>query len=234
MSRRDDLDRLYLLLAEMERGQGGYRYLNQSDGRSAWPERSVYFFFEPGELREDGAHLRVVRAGTHALTATSRTTLWRRLAQHRGQLGGSRAGGGNHRGSIFRLHVGAAILNRGDYSDAVRATWGQGNSAAGAVLDTELELERGVSQFIGRMPFLFVEIPDAPGNTNHRGFVEASMIGLLSNRGKRPIDPPSPRWLGHYADRPAIRESGLWNVNHVDGAHDLAFLDVLEKHIRAH
>jgi hypothetical protein len=172
--------------------------------------------------------------GTHALTATSRTTLWRRLSQHRGQLGGSRPGGGNHRGSIFRLHVGTALLNRDDYPDAVRATWGRGNSAAGAVLNTELELERAVSQFIGRMPFLFVEVPDVPGNTNHRGFVEASAIGLLSNRGKRPIDPPSPSWLGHYADRAAIRESGLWNVIHVDGAYDPASLDMLEKRIRAH
>jgi len=234
VSRHDDLDRLYLLLAELERRQAGHRYLGESNAASGWPERGMYFFFEPSELREDGAHLRVVRVGTHALTATSRTTLWQRLRQHRGHLGGNRAGGGNHRGSIFRLHVGTALLNRDDYPDAMRATWGQGNSAAGAVLDTELELERGVSQFIGRMPFLFVEIPDAPGNTNHRGVVEASAIGLLSNRGKPPIDPPSPNWLGHYADRPAIKESGLWNVNHVDGAHDPAFLDVLAEHIRAH
>jgi hypothetical protein len=70
VSRRDDLDRLYLLLAELEKRQGGHRYLSESNAASVWPERGLYFFFEPGELREDGAHLRVVRVGTHALTAT--------------------------------------------------------------------------------------------------------------------------------------------------------------------
>jgi hypothetical protein len=67
----------------------------------------VYFFFEDGEVRADGG-LRLVRVGTHALTATSKATLWGRLRQNRGQVGGRSPGGGNHRGSVFRRHVGAA------------------------------------------------------------------------------------------------------------------------------
>lgn len=30
------------------------------------------------------------------------------------------------------------------------------------------------------------------------------------------MDPPSADWLGHHADRPAIRTSGLWNVRHIE------------------
>ena len=36
-----------------------------------------------------------------------------------------------------------------------------------------------------------------------------------------------------YVDRPAIRESGLWNVNHVYDEFRPAALDILESRIRA-
>jgi hypothetical protein len=69
--------------------------------------RGVYFFFEGGELRsQSGSGGLVVRIGTHAVSVGSKSTLWGRLAQHRGSLSGN----GNHRGSIFRLWVGSALL----------------------------------------------------------------------------------------------------------------------------
>ena len=101
------------------------RWLSSCTGRMAWPERGVYFFFESGEERSDsGTGLRVVRVGTHALTSGSSTTLWNRLSQHRGS---GRSGGGNHRGSIFRLIVGAALM-KPEPGDAA-ASWGRGSSA---------------------------------------------------------------------------------------------------------
>jgi hypothetical protein len=79
----------------------------------------VYFFFEPGEVRRDsGEDLRLVRVGTHGLAVGSKSTFRQRLGQHRGH--GS--GGGNHRGSIFRLLVGQALTARGDIPGA--ASWG--------------------------------------------------------------------------------------------------------------
>jgi hypothetical protein len=80
--------------------------------RSGWPGRGVYFFFEDHEFREDGSTLRVVRVGTHAVSANSRTTLWNRLHTHRG----ASSGGGNHRGSIFRKRVGETLLQVGSYA----------------------------------------------------------------------------------------------------------------------
>ena len=109
MGRRlDDLIRLYSILDHLERRIGGRRLLASSDGRSGWPTRGVYFFMEDGECRTDsGEGLRIVRVGTHALTSSSRTTLWKRLSQHKGQ---NVSGGGNHRGSIFRLLVGSTLF----------------------------------------------------------------------------------------------------------------------------
>jgi hypothetical protein len=146
-----------------------------------WPGRGVYFFREPGEHRSDtGEGPRIVRVGTHALKAGSSTKLWTRLSQHRGQPS---TGGGNHRGSIFRLIVGAALIRR-DGLDF--PTWGNGNTAERAVRDRELELERKVSCVIGDMSFLWVPIDDEAGPESRRGYVERNAIALLSNYNKPP------------------------------------------------
>lgn len=230
MGRQQALERFYALLGDLERRCGGVRRLGDCDGSMGWPDRGVYFFFEEGETRSDSEQLRVVRVGTHALRP-SQTTLWSRLAQHRGQHGGSMPGGGNHRGSIFRLHVGTALLARGDWDEAIRQTWGVGSTAPAHVRRVEYPLEQAVSAHIGAMPFLWLAVDDPPGPTSDRGLIEAGAISLLSNAERSPVDPPSAGWLGHRADREAVRRSGLWNVNHVHERAATAFLDRMADHI---
>jgi hypothetical protein len=189
-----------------------------------WPKRGVYFFHEQGEYRSDtGDGPRVVRVGTHALKAGSRTKLWTRLSQHKGQL---KTGGGNHRGSIFRLIVGAALINRERLDFP---TWGVGNTAHREVRSGELALGRQVSQVIGNMRFLWLAIEDEAGPDSRRGYIERNSIALLSNYKKPALDPPSQGWLGHHSDRERVRKSGLWNQNHVEEAYDPAFLDALDR-----
>lgn len=207
--RSDALEAFYTSVRALEVGLGGARQLRNSHGRMPWPSHGIYLFLEPGEVREDGHTGRVVRMGTHALTTRSRTTLWQRLAQHRGNVGGANPGGGNHRGSVFRLHVGTALIDR-DGWDAAASTWGRGSSSSREVRDREAGLERAVSLQIGEMPLLWLSVPDR----DERGMIERDLIALLSNAIHDPIDEPSPGWLGHHADRTAIRKSGLWNVNH--------------------
>jgi hypothetical protein len=72
--RRDDLDRFYELLDDLEHAVGGRRRLGSATGRDGWPTRGVYFVFEPGEHRESGGD-RVVRVGTHGLKTGSRSNL---------------------------------------------------------------------------------------------------------------------------------------------------------------
>lgn len=228
--RSEALEHFYALLEELAQRTGGPRRLAECDGSMEWPERGVYFFFEPGETRAASDRLRVVRVGTHALRPSS-TTLWGRLAQHRGQIGGSMPGGGNHRGSIFRLHVGTALLPVGDWDDEIRRTWGAGSTAPAHVRQTEYPLERAVTAHIGAMPFLWLGVDDPPGPTSDRGLIESGSIALLSNASQAPIDPPSAGWLGHRADRDAVRQSGLWNVNHVYEPPQSAFLDAIERHL---
>ena len=224
--RAQALDDLYILLAELEVCCGGRRRLISSSGASGWPVSGVYFFFEAGELRADGVTPRVVRVGTHRLRPSS-STLWGRLSQHRGNVGAARPGGGNHRGSIFRLHVGTALLKAGDWRDDVRASWGRGSSAGANVCDAEYELEGAVSAHIGAMPLLWLPIDDPASAASDRGVVEAGSIALLSNYDRTPLDPPSPHWLGRDADGPDVVRSGLWNVNHVREEPSYRFLEVM-------
>jgi len=222
--RHEHLVRFYSILDDLEHAIGGARRLADCSGRMGWPDRGVYFFREPGEHRSDtGKGPRIVRVGTHALKAGSGTKLWTRLSQHMGQPS---TGGGNHRGSIFRLIVGAALIQR----DGLEfPTWGNGNTADREVRGRELALEREVSRVIGAMSFLWVPIEDEAGPESQRGYIERNAIALLSNHKRPPLDPPSQDWLGHRSDRERVRKSGLWNQNHVEEACDSAFLDSLDQ-----
>lgn len=222
--RSEYLTRFYAILNDLEARTGGARTLSDCAGRMDWPVRGVYLFREPGEHRSNtGDGARIVRVGTHALKAGSGTRLWTRLSQHKGQAG---TGGGNHRGSIFRLIVGAALAKR----DRLEfPTWGKGNTADRTIRSGEHDLEQRVSAFIGSMPFLWLAIEDDAGPQSLRGYIERNAIALLSNHGKPALDPPSQGWLGHCSDRERVRTSGLWNQNHLEESCDPTFLDTFER-----
>jgi hypothetical protein len=227
-SRLADLVSFYEILGTLENKIGSPRKLVECSGRLDWPKRGIYFFFEDGERRSDtGNGQRIVRVGTHALTVGSGTKLWTRLSQHRGQV---KTGGGNHRGSIFRLIVGAALIKKLELNSS---TWGVGNSANRSIREGEVSIERKVSATIGNMGFLWLAIEDEPGPDSARGYVERNSIALLSNFNKPPLDPPSKTWLGHYSDRERVGKSGLWNQNHVEETYDPSFLNTLGRLVSA-
>lgn len=143
-SRISDLQNFYVLLGSLSEKVGGSaRTLSACSGRFGWPRRGVYFFMEEGEVRShSGSGSRIVRVGTHALTKGSGTKLWSRLKQHQGQR---KTGGGNHRGSIFRLLVGTAIMARNGHDFP---TWGRRSKAPADVRAAENALECEVSKVI--------------------------------------------------------------------------------------
>jgi len=53
-----------------------------------------------------------------------------------------------------------------------------------------------------------------------------------ANPGRPAVDPASPDWLGRWSDRAEIRDSGLWNVDHVARGYEPKFLEVLERYVR--
>jgi hypothetical protein len=213
----------YLAMGELADLLGGARGLRDCRGSDGWPRRGVYFFFEPGEARPGGAG-RVVRVGTHALTATSQATLWGRLRQHRGSAWDPRPGGGNHRASVFRRHVGAALIRRENLPGELLGSWLDRHGPRPGWAGQEDLVEHSVSQHIGSMPLLWLSVPDR----HDRGFVERNSIALTS-RLTAGQDPPSPAWLGHDAARPEIARSGLWNIEHIRHHPEPGFLDRLSQ-----
>jgi hypothetical protein len=223
-----DLRRFYDILARLELQVGGMRRLCACEARSEWPKQGVYFFTEKDEWRlGSGTGHRIVRVGTHAVSNGSRTTLWNRLAQHKG----TSSLGGNHRGSVFRKLVGQALGVRKP-SLAV-ATWGSGQSASQGVRAAERALEAEVSRYIGDMPFLWLAVEDLPSPISRRAHIERNSIALLSNAaveaGVCP-DPPSTDWLGLRCPKEDVRLSGLWNSRHVCETYHPGFLDELERY----
>ncbi|MER8661326.1 hypothetical protein NKH34_09315 [Mesorhizobium sp. M1148] len=212
--------------------QGGVSRLAELD--STIPRRGVYFFFDDREPRSDsGSGPRVVRVGTHALTAGSASSLRQRLAQHRGKRGG----GGNHRGSIFRLLVGQALLSRGGLPAS--PSWGMKSDPAKAGLalgiardeltDAEQPIEEAVSLYLSKLSFARLSIDDEPGLDSLRGTIERQSIALLANFERPALDPATPSWLGFASNRPLVVGSGLWNQRHVTEKYDPAFLVTLSQ-----
>lgn len=218
----------YRAMKHLYDGQNGGVLLSDATGRMPWPSRGMYFFFDPpdehDEIYSQFGVPRITRVGTHAVSQGARSTLWNRLSTHRGTSSGQ----GSHRSSIFRLHVGRA-LSRENESFVLR-TWGVGQVASAKVRQAELHLERAVTEALGRMKFLWLDVADPPGPQSDRSYLERNAIGLLSRynvmAGKVP-----PSWLGNRSTNSRISMSGLWNLNHLFEEPDVAFIKVLQQYI---
>lgn len=209
-----DLDRLYGWLAS-ERALGRtFQFAELS--KSPLPKRGVYVFLDPAEPNFSGSAPRVVRIGTHGVSAGSKASLRGRLRSH---LGGTNEIG-NHRGSIFRLHIGRAMLETGP-GHASLATWGEGQDATREVKAAERAHEIAVTRYLQRLEVAILEIDDEPSKDSMRAIAEMQLIALFSDT-MRPVDLPAAGWLGSKSPVPSVRQSGLWNVRGVGGKYDPA------------
>lgn len=227
VSLQEDMTRLYALLGRLLGAPMQGLSLVHLAALRGLPERGVYFFLDRPASHPEEGRWRICRVGTHAVSAGSKSTLRGRLKAHLG----SGSGAGNHRGSIFRLHVGAAMLRR---EGAHISTWGVGSVAPAALRASpelqaaEAMLERRVSQYIGALGVLWVEVPDEAAPDSERAIIERNAIALLSNR-RNPLSAADADWLGQFSARDEIRSSLLWNLRHVDENYDPGFLDTLER-----
>lgn len=193
--RERDLDRLYATLGEIAEGPVRLAELSRL---TVPADPGVYLFFEPGEVRRNGRP-RVVRVGK-SVNVQSRL-----LDQHLK---------GNHRASVFRRHVGEALIRRDRLSGL--ETWLESTAPS---LQTERDLDRvvenQVTQVLGAMSVAWIA-------TRDHEWIEKNLIGLLSVG-----DSPSAAWLGSFSRSPAIRLSGLWNIDYVGDSYDSDVLDRL-------
>lgn len=156
------------------------------------PRNGIYFFYEEGELCRhfDVVRPRIVRVGTHR----EQDRFPSRIKQHFE---------GNKNSSVFRKHLGGAILRRRNADDFRLDKWLKQDTPTFKEIE-ELVTDRLATDFTFKC--ITVE------NKKERLDLEERLIATLA---KCPSCEPSEEWLGHYAASEEIRGSGLWNVQHV-------------------
>jgi hypothetical protein len=203
-----DLRKLYGLI-DLARQRGETFLLRELSDQSL-PERGVYIFIDRNERNVFGDGYRIVRIGTHGVSRGSKSTLRDRLRNHMGPSQGA----GGHRGSVFRLHVGRAMLEAQPQGWGALPTWGVGQQASKDILEGELAHERLVTKYLGELEVFILPINDEPSKNSLRAKVETQLIGLMS-ADDIPIECPSTTWLGLHSPMPTIAATGLWNIRDV-------------------
>jgi hypothetical protein len=237
-SRPDPLRQLYSALATLKDQIDGPYYLDECTGSMDFPDRGVYFFFAPGSdlAHSSSSTWHLTRIGTVGVADGSSASLWGRLRQHRGNTRGEYAGGGNARGSVFRKHVGRAIIERDGLHDQY-PHWGVPH-AEGLDIDTdalreqEHPLEERVSAYIRSLPFLYLDVEDQPGPDSDRAAIEMNAIALTSHYRRQMETPyPKPSWLGRHSPKPEIYRTALWNIEHVSALFSQAIHETMTEYI---
>lgn len=189
----DILVNLYSLIAQLQR----YNHLT---ARSVLPHNGIYLFFEKGEdLDLDGEkHPRIVRVGTHIKDGN----FPQRIRQHYGNVNSLN---GNKNGSVFRLHLGGALMIQNNPNDPRLNAWLKHMGAS------DPQVEEVVSrQLRDNFTFAWIEVP----YRNDRLALEEGLIALLALDSR---NAPSKKWLGQYSARNTICRTGLWNTDKTSG-----------------
>jgi hypothetical protein len=159
----------------------------------------IYIFFERGELVNLGGQSfdRIVRIGTHK--GDSRFP--GRIRQH---YGNKNSLSGNKNGSVFRKHVGGALLRQKGPADPRLKDWLTQDGP------TFREVEENVSQTL-RDNFTFSCF--RVDTKEDRLCLERALIAQLA---QYPLGSACDSWLGRHADSGKIRQAGLWNTQQID------------------
>jgi len=188
---------------------------------AALPGNAVYFFYEKGECcGHPGAKPRIVRVGTHR-DGNFRSRIAEHFLLDERKMAFTRDQPAPHERSIFRKHIGRALLNK--TGDPYLPVWELDFTTRKAReayrhlrdISKEAAIEREVTQLLRhRFSFRFIEIADQMQRMGNQG-LEPALIGTLASC---PQCGPSVRWLGRYSPKVPIRETGLWLIHHLKSA----------------
>jgi len=167
-----------------------YRY---PINRENLPANGIYFFYEEGEKIQIGSQVkdRIVRVGTHR----EQDRFPDRIFNHYN---------GNKNSSVFRKHLGGALIRRKNPADSRLEQWLKQDAP------TFDDVEGLVNaQLRERFSFRYIRV----NNKEERRDLEKRLIATLSHCSQCK---PSENWLGRFAASRKIQVSGLWNDQYVD------------------
>lgn len=166
----------------------------------------IYFFYEAGEYTSHTNGFRIVRVGTHGAGRTLR----QRLNDHYF---------GNRESSIFRKHLGSALLKISGESDGHIREWirrRKGNDSWHKFDNVENEVS---ALLRSKFNFRVVEVDKVFERENFEEKIIATIVAC-------PVCKPSENWLGKFAWSIKVRESGLWNSNFVSSPRKMTESDL--------
>ncbi len=178
------------------------------------PRSGICFFYEAGEYTSHTNGFRIVRVGTHGAGRTLR----HRLNDHYF---------GNREGSIFRKHLGSALLKISGAPDEHIREWMKRRK--GNVNWHKFDsVENEVSAVLrSKFHFRVVKVDDVYERENFEEKIIATIVAC-------PVCKPSENWLGRFAWSIKVRTSGLWNSNYVNSSRKMKESDLalFEQRIR--
>lgn len=179
------------------------------------PDNGIYFFYEKGEVwGHGGRRPGIVRVGTH-----KDGNFQSRVAEHflfnERKMDFDAKSSPPHDRSIFRKHIGRALLNRD--GDSYLEIWNKDFMTKEDIrkfghkrdIRKEKKIERAVTEIIrSTLSFRFIKV----SGQGIRIDLEKRLIGTLAQCS---VCQASPRWLGLHSPKKQVRESGLWLVQHL-------------------
>jgi hypothetical protein len=167
--------------------------LRRGKPTSDLPKNGVYFWYEEGEIRVH-ERLRVTRVGINEKPSR----LHERIKQHFGN---------NREGSAFRKHLGGSLMGRNGESASEIKEWYKARKSPRFNDPKFRYYESLVTNQAQFGCYRVLKVDD----DSERMILEEKLIALFS---KCNHCRPSTAWLGNWAFRREIRDSGLWNVEH--------------------
>jgi len=161
--------------------------------RESFPANGIYFFYEKGEDIQMDSQVkdRIVRVGTHR----KQDRFPDRIFNHYS---------GNKNSSVFRKHLGGAIIRKKNPADSRLEQWLKQDAP------TFNDVESLVNtQLRERFSFRCIRVD----SKEERRDLEKRLIATLARCSQCK---PSEGWLGRFAANEKIQASGLWNVQYVD------------------
>lgn len=182
------------------------------------PRNGIYFFYENGETWGHGERKsRIVRVGT-SKDGNFRSRISEHFLFDESKMSFDANRPAPHDRSIFRKNIGRALLNqrRDKYLQIweIDFTSHKQRMNFGHLRDMkkEKEIEQEISRILRfNFSFRFIELE---GQTKRMGAtgLESALIGSLSHCD---LCEPSTTWLGNNSPIKEIRESGLWQFQHL-------------------
>jgi len=185
------------------------------------PIAGIYFFYEKGEYSDHFPNCnRIVRVGTHRKN-NFQTRIKDHYLDSKKELVLDKAKSAPHDRSIFRNHIGRCLLNMNGDSLYIKNVWKINktpkikNKKCEHLRDInkELGLEKEISRILRQQfSFRYIILDDEKQRMGEKS-MESALIATIA-QCKSCM--PSTNWLGNNSPEDKIKNSGMWNMHHVN------------------